>query len=116
MSTSSKKDSGQASSPSKTYIRHRVQSYVNTVEGVDPSREEYETEIPAEDEANFADKETVEVVEEVVEVSSITRGLIAETILGTINICDIPWGINHKRIFMFLRGWSINYRRGEGVS
>ena len=82
MSTSSEKDSGQTSSPSKTYIRHRVQSYVNTVEGVDPSREEYETEIPAEDEANFVDKETVEVVEEVIEVSSISRGLIAETILG----------------------------------
>ena len=49
MSTSSEKDFGQTSSPSKTYIRHRVQSYVNTVEGVDPSREEYETEIPAED-------------------------------------------------------------------
>ena len=108
MSTSSKKDSGQASSPSKTYIRHRVQSYVNTVEGVDPSREEYETEIPAEDEANFADKETVEVVEEVIEVSSITRGLFAETILGTINICDISWGTNQTDFHVAVKTRSLS--------
>ena len=81
MSKSSKKDSQETSSPSKTYIRHRVQSYV---EGVDTTREDYETEIPAEDQADFVDKETVDVVEEVIEVSSISRGLIAETILGKV--------------------------------
>ena len=79
MSESPEKDSQEALSGSKTYIRHRVQSYV---EGVDTSRENYETYIPAEDQADFVDKETVEVVEEVIEVSSITRGLIAETVLG----------------------------------
>ncbi|XP_028401694.1 PGAP2-interacting protein-like [Dendronephthya gigantea] len=81
MRVSPEKDSNEASSSSKTYIRHRVQSYV---EGVDTSRENYETYIPAEDQADFVDKETVEVVEEVIEVSSITRGLIAETVLGYI--------------------------------
>ena len=85
MSKSSEKDSKETSSPSKTktYIRHRVQSYV---EGLDtlPNREAYETEIPTEDQADFVDKETAEVVEEVIEVSSITRGLIAETFLGKV--------------------------------
>lgn len=85
MSQPSTKASQDALSPGKTYIRHRVQSYVegvNTTQDIE-NTEEYETEIPAEDQADFIDKETVEVVEEVVEVSSISRGLIAETILGT---------------------------------
>jgi hypothetical protein len=76
---SSKEESEKTLSSGKTYLRHRVQSYV---EGVGTSQDLYETEIPAEDRADFADKETVEVVEEVIEVSSISRGLIAETILG----------------------------------
>ena len=79
---SSKKDSEKSLSPGKTYLRHRVQSYVEGVTNTGPSEDLYETEIPAEDRADFADKETVEVVEEVIEVSSISRGLFAETILG----------------------------------
>ena len=73
------------SSDTRTYMRHRVQSYVNAVEGADQSGEEYETEIPANELSEFVDEETVKVAEEVIEVSNISRGLIAETILGTDN-------------------------------
>lgn len=74
---------------SKTYLRHRAQSYV---EGAVPAGEEYETVIPAEDEGEFVDKETVEVAEEVIEVSNITRGLLAETVLGKVCCLGIGRG------------------------
>ena len=67
---------------SKTYLRHRVQSYV---EGANSGGDEYETAIPAEAEAEFIDEDSVKVVEEVIEVSNITRGLLAETVLGTVS-------------------------------
>ena len=82
MSELAQKVSEETSSCSKTYIRHRVQSYVGPLDPSRASSEDYETEIPAEDQADFVDKDTAEVVEEVIEVSSISRGLIAETILG----------------------------------
>ena len=47
--------------------------------------DEYETVIPAEAEAEFIDEDSVKVVEEVIEVSNITRGLLAETVLGTVS-------------------------------
>ena len=64
-------------------LRHRAQSMMEEAEPFDDhSEEEYETEIPEEQEDVFVEEELAHLAEEVIEYTNMARGIVAETVLG----------------------------------